>query len=306
MRRTAIPTFFPSPAFLSSMASSADATLPERGLPPLLPLTQLVPPDAIARFVIIDESQRVVRVCLPNTTDPDMTTAAARLLSDYVFRLFDVDDIALVLHNATRCVDPANGWSWPYLRTRLAPYMHHKFKRFEAVVDAAGALTGEFTEGSFIALLFEDFERYLTAASTLRAWDFEQLGSSGLAAAQAPPAEFSRTAVLFPPGLLADADPSAASSVSMAPGTAAGPLADSSQPLPQSARQGPPLFLEVHDEKVRSCRLHRREGCCPPTSPPLPLHLPSIFTGRRAPHPPPTNGLVLPRPRPSGTAPRAR
>ncbi len=215
----------------------------------LTSLSTLNPPACIARFVTIDERQRVFRICLPNLGVPDVTPLDALTLSEYVFRLFDVDDIALVLHNAVRGVSPS-GWAWTYLETRLGPVMHHKFKRFEAVLAPDGTLTGEFTEANFLAMLFSDFTRYLNAASDLRKWDLRDAAARG---SEEPALEFSRCAVPFSRNLLADLDPSIPLEAESS-GVPTLLLADSSATPPPSPPLGPPLYLVVHDEKVGGVR----------------------------------------------------
>jgi hypothetical protein len=204
----------------------------------LTPIADIEPPPELRAFVVVDAPERVVRVCLPNLgSPPAMTPALLQTLSDYVFRLFDVDDVALVLHNAMHGVDK-EGWSWSYLKARLAPVMHHKFKRFEAVVAADGTLTGEYNESCFIALLFSDFVKYLAAANALREWDMRQSAGAG-----ASSSEFSPHAVRFPSGIQADSDPSAVPDCADDGTTAVSP-------------HGPPLYVEVRDEKVRRLCFH--------------------------------------------------
>ena len=212
------------------MASSASAAHAAAGpaLTPLTPLGVYKPEPLIERFVVLDEAERVIRVCLPPVDAPGLARQATRLLSEYIVRLLDADDVALVVHNALRAISPAS-WSWSYLQARLGPLMHHKFKVFKAKTDGGGVLTGEFTEEGFFATYFAEFARFLAAASAVRAGD--RAGADPV-----EPAEHSARAVDFPAGLRGDAPTWSA----------------------VAGDPPPPLFIVLHDHAGRPQRFNVR------------------------------------------------
>ena len=194
-------------------------------LNPLSSIESFKPDPSFSRFVVIDRDERVVRVCLPGLDCPALSHTAACLLGEYIIRLCDADDIALVIHNATRSISPLS-WTWNYLASRLAPVLHHKFKIFEAKTGKNGILTGEFTELGFFAMRFAEYSRFVAAANAVRAFDLRNLSAGGVLT---EPREHHAGAVFFPAGLHAN------SPTGPDPSTAGG-----SQP--------PPLFVSLRDE----------------------------------------------------------